>query len=401
MTQGDFQKDIRMVLNQVDLLVLAEEAGAVLRSNNSSVCPLHPGSDNPTAFHLYNGPDGRQRWHCFTRCPEGENDGDVITFYMRWRGVDFKTAVRELRQRVGIDAGHLEKPDQQISGSPSAPQLVTSILQPHSDHWQERMQAFVGYARTQLWSPAGQPVMEYLHDERGLIKETVRTWGLGYNPRDVWQNADAWGLSGKRIWCPRGVVIPGVRDGVIWYAKVRRPLPGDALAEAIGAVDRLPEIKFGGPRGGKMTLFGADHLAGLPVLLLAEGEFDALLAWQAACDLCDVASLGGAKHRLDALDAATLAGAWIVLAVYDVDEAGADGNAYLRSVSKRVVTVEPLAHDLTAYWRQGGDLRAWIASLVAEQMERLLDRLDEHQQQALFIKWLEIYERALAVRAQQ
>jgi hypothetical protein len=191
-------------------------------------------------------------------------------------------------------------------------------------------------------------------------------------------------------------VIPGIRDGATWYVKVRRPLPGDGLAQAIGAVKRLPETKFSGPRGGRATLFGTDHLAGMPVLLLAEGEFDAVLAWQAAGDLCDVATLGGAKHRLDALDAAALARAWAILAVYDVDCAGADGSAYLQSASKRVVVVKPPAHDLTAYWQRGGDLRVWLSGLVAEQMERLLNGLDGRQCQELFVRWLEIYERALA-----
>jgi hypothetical protein len=109
-----------------------------------------------------------------------------------------------------------------------------------------------------------------------------------------------------------------------------------------------------------------------------------------------VASLGGAGRRLDVLDAASLAGAWVVLAVYDADQAGADGRAYLRSLSRRVVPVEPPAHDLTAYWQAGGDVRAWIAALVAEHMERLLGDLDEHRHAELFVRWLEIYERAAA-----
>ncbi len=386
------------ILNQVDLRALAEEAGAVFGHNNSSVCPLHPGADNPAAFHLYVGRDGRQRYHCFTRCPAGENDGDAIAFYMRWRKVDFKTAGEELARRTGGGPGGLgvQRP---APGPTLGLDVITPTVEPPGGLWQARGRAFVKYAQEQLWSPAARAVLGYLHSERGLTDDTIRVWRLGYNPRDVWQDSDVWGLNGRpRIWCPRGVVIPGERDSAIWYVKVRRPLPGDALSAAIGPVKRLPKVKFSGPRGGRATLFGGgvNRLAGLPVMLLAEGEFDALLAWQAAHDLCDVASLGGAKRRLDALDAAALTGAWAILAVYDVDTAGADGNAYLRSASGRVAAVEPPAHDLTAYWQKGHNLRGWIAALVAEQMERLLNGLDEQLHQLLFVRWLEIYEQALA-----
>jgi len=154
-------------------------------------------------------------------------------------------------------------------------------------------------------------------------------------------------------------------------------------------------MKFSALRGGRATLFGADHLVGLPLLLLAEGEFDALLAWQAVHDLCDVASPGGASRRLTPSDRALLTRAWVILAVYDADPAGAAGAARLGALSRRFRPVQPPAHDLTDYWRQGGDLRAWLATLVAEHMERLLYQLDEQRQPDLFIHWLKIYETAL------
>ncbi len=278
------------------------------------------------------------------------------------------------------------------------PSVKVDIKPPHAA-WQERAQAFVAYAQRQLRSPEGQPVLEYLHTQRGLTDETIYAWNLGYNPRDHWDDPCRWGLGGsKRIWLPRGVVIPGTRGEAIWYLKIRRPLPNDALAQAIGAVDHLPDMKYCGPRGGRTMLFGVDYFVGLPILFLVEGEFDALLVWHMASDLCDVACLGGAKHHLDALDAIDLIRTWAILAAYDIDDAGKCGSAYLHSTSRRVKVVEPPAHDLTDYWRQGGDLRAWIADVVAKYMEQLLDRLDDRRHAELFVKWLEIYERALNAR---
>jgi len=53
-------------------------------------CPLH-GGDNPTAFKMY--PDDPSRWHCFTRCEEGERDGDVIDLIQRLEGCSFGDAL--------------------------------------------------------------------------------------------------------------------------------------------------------------------------------------------------------------------------------------------------------------------------------------------------------------------
>jgi hypothetical protein len=55
------------------------------------VCPLHEGADNPAAFTSYsNG----TRWHCFTRCADGENGGDVIDLIQRLDGCGFRDALK-------------------------------------------------------------------------------------------------------------------------------------------------------------------------------------------------------------------------------------------------------------------------------------------------------------------
>ena len=96
------QINLADIKQRLSLRELSELAGASFRVHKrdgaSSTCPLH-GGDNPTAFRLYlNG----TRWHCFTRCKPGENDGDLLAFYMRWKGVDFKTALHELAELAGI-----------------------------------------------------------------------------------------------------------------------------------------------------------------------------------------------------------------------------------------------------------------------------------------------------------
>jgi DNA primase len=373
--------DIKQILQVVDLQNLAEQAGARFNNRHSSRCPLHNGN-NPTAFHIYYGQDGVARYHCFTNCPDGANGGNAIDFYMRWRQVDFTTAIKELAVMYNINA-----PTQLlVNANMTKPADIDPAPSPPSDKWQARAAAFVRYAHDKLWND--KRAMCYLAG-RGLIEATIATFSLGYNPRDLHDTVEHWGLDGKPVWLPCGIVIPHRRylatdcsDGYwpIWFVNIRRPVGNP---------------KYCGPRGGVRGIYHGP-IAGHPVLLLAEGEFDTMLAWQSANDLCDVMTLGGARHRIDVLDSYTLMRYAAIVATYDLDAAGERGSEYLRSaVGARITVDHPSAHDLTDYWKSGGDLRRWIAANVVEQMEPLIQSLDEYQQPELFCKWLSVYQRAL------
>ena len=379
--------DIKLILEKTDLIALAEEAGAQFNSSHSSRCPIHHGN-NPTAFHVYRTQDGLEHYHCFTNCPEGVNGGDAVTFYMRWKQVDFKTAVAELAQRAGIVNGNGQRPEPSPS-KPVARVLIDQPDEPPSETWRARALAFVDYTQGELWKSTAQSAHDYLTHVRGLNEDTVMSFRLGYNPRDLFDDPAKWGQDAKRVWCPRGIVIPHAHDGQIWFVNVRRPLPGDALAMRIGAVKDLKETKFAGVRGGRRGLFGT--ITDKPIVVIAEGEFDTMLAHQAASEFCDVVTLGGARHRLDSHDAALLAGASIIVAVLDDDEAGQRGAAYLASITPRVVTVMPPDHDLTDAWKRGVNLRSWLGGLVASKMEGLMNCLHCEPPD----DWLTFYQNAL------
>jgi hypothetical protein len=384
--------DVSFLLACTDLRALAEEAGARFGHGQASRCPLHPGADNPSAFHLYRGRDGRARWHCFTRCPPGPglNDGDAIAFYMRWQGVDYPTAVHELAFRAGqAGPGSLAASAGGLKGGPATEgrhrEAHASQQTPREtpkfvwQRWQAKAREFQAYAREVLWSPEGQAAAGYLCWERGLADDTLWLWGLGYNPEDVWDRAEDWGLAlGPRggpngLWLPRGIVIPAWQGSTLAYIKVRRPQPGDALARAIGQVAFLPGAKYAHVRGGRPGLYGVDAVRGLPVLLMAEGEFDALLAWQLAGDLADVVTLGSATQQPNREAARALRQALKILVAYDADAAGARGKRFWQRSSRRAVAVElpalpgsrRTAHDITAFWQAGGDVRNWIGRSIA------------------------------------
>lgn len=362
--------NLEAIRSQISLTALAEEAGAVFDNRLSSRCPLprHGGDRSSLAFTVY---DNGRRWKCHSACPADANGGDVIQFYMLWKDVDFKTACTELSARIGASLAQHSHP----GPAPVSPRTPTS---PPDEKWICRAEQFVTWAETNLSGKAGEGARNYLEKERGLSPETQRAFRLGYNPTNLYDAPAHWGLDGRKIWLPRGIVIPGFAQQQPWYVKVRRSLPGDALGQYIGAWrkrDSLPEVKFGGPRGGRSTLFRLELLDHLPVMMLTEGEFDAMLLWEYCADFCDAGTLGGACAKFDALDLAQLTRYLGVLAVHDDDQAGGAGREYittLKAQTGRIASILPPAHDLTDFWKAGGDVRAWAAGHVTRALEEAL-----------------------------
>jgi hypothetical protein len=92
--------DVDRLLDQIDLVTLAERAGVHLRDYGSEYrgkCPFHRG-ENPTAFVVYH--DGeRQRWHSYTE----DTGGDALEFVEQLYHVDFLEAARILADEANID----------------------------------------------------------------------------------------------------------------------------------------------------------------------------------------------------------------------------------------------------------------------------------------------------------
>jgi hypothetical protein len=345
--------DLNAIRQRISLTALAEQAGAKFDANRTrSYCPLplHAGDRSSKSFVLY---DNGQKWKCHSSCPSDASGGDVISFYMAWKGVDFKTAARELSEWT---VSHASRPVPVPAPKP--------YIQPQK--WKERAAEFIAYAEKNL----NKAMIEYLAKERGLSLQTARAFHVGYNPTNLYEDPSRWGLDGKKIWLPRGIVIPGLWKGEPSTIKIRRPLEKDALGKYIPkweAKDGAPDVKFGGPRGGKSVLFRIELMDHLPVLILTEGEWDTMLIWEHCADLCDAGTIGGAQSKFDLLDLTLLTRYQRILVVHDDDKAGDHGRDYIASmkaISPRIESITPPAHDLTDFWRSGGDVRAWAAKYV-------------------------------------
>jgi DNA primase len=88
---------------------------------------------------------------------------------MKKEGWDFSEALRNLADRAGVELKPLTLEEQEA-------------IEEH-DHLRNLLEDAVTFYRHNLFNtPAGKPVLEYLHNERGLNDETIEAFGLGFSP---------------------------------------------------------------------------------------------------------------------------------------------------------------------------------------------------------------------------
>jgi DNA primase len=340
--------DIAQIHQMTDLLTLIGHDTTLKRvastkgGEYAGPCPFCGGHDR---FRVWPSSDRPGWW-----CRQCERNGDAIAYVMQRDALDFRAAC----ERLGVSMPGKPRPRPAVhpdsNGAPSGT-------------WQGRGRDFVAYCQGRLWGGAGAKALAWLQG-RGLHAETIHYFGLGYNPARIDDEPQRWGLEGgKKVWLPRGVVIPCEVAGVLWYVKIRRPEGG--------------RWKYVQARGSRTALFGADDLGNENrLLLLCEGEFDAMLAKQEVGDLVDVAALCGASKGIPARWLPYLIPHPRVLVAYDGDDAGREGAKKLAAQSKRIVKID-LADggDLTDFYTSGGDLRGLLAGEVARHTPNPADPL--------------------------
>jgi DNA primase len=351
--------DTTRIHQSVDLLTLIgrdTELKRVASTNGgewAGPCPFCGGRDRFRVWPNANPP----RWWC-RQCAR---NGDAIAYIMQRDGLGFRAAYDALsapRETLRISRPAQDQIGLQYPVPPSLCDPIPPLPQaenngPPCETWQNRGREFVTYTQAQLWGDLGERALAYLRN-RGLSDDTIRFFGLGYNPADLHDKPDRWGLAGKDIWLAGGVVIPCEVAGALWYVKIRR-LAG--------------KPKYIQPRGSKAALFGADDLGNEGrLLLLTEGEFDCMLGKQELGDLVDVATLGGAARGIDARWLPYLLPYKRILAAYDQDGPGQKGAAKLSQASRRILRINFADGDLTDYFLSGGDLRGLLAGEVEKHL---------------------------------
>jgi DNA primase len=315
-------------------------------------CPLGTHEDSNPSFCVEPGKAWWKCWGCGAR-------GDAANLVMRLTPMTFPEAVAHLtggpmpaplgRTARGPTAtGRLAAvpASPTIAAPPSLPGRGTDSKSLSPDAaW-----ALVAEAEARLWSPEGARALAYLSGRRRCLShKTIHSARLGWTP-------SAAGVP----WQPPGIVVPWFDGGRLALVKVRTP---DAWRTRFPRKRRPPKyIEAFRDRPGLYPVAGV-VTPGRP-LILAEGEFDALLLGQELGDLASVRTLGSASARPDAdvLRALLPAPRWFLAT--DADGAGERATAAWPAPVRRVHP--PGEHKDWTDARAGGvDLRRWWGDILS------------------------------------
>ena len=297
----------------------------------------------PCAFHEDKTPSlfmkpGRAYWRCYG-C---DAKGDVVDLVMRLEGLTFPEATAWLLGEP-LPAGRTPAPRPAPRPKPEPPA--------RPEGWPAFALRLVAQAEESLWSDRGGDARAYLRG-RGLTDETVKRARLGLLENDSFHD----GVFPDKLVCsPAGVVIPWFEGGEVVMVNVRRPDGSTPKYWAVRGSRR------GGPYPGRSGVS-----PGMPVVI-AEGEFEALLLNQALDGLAPAVTFGSAGDRPSRrqLDPLLAAAPWYVAT--DADAAG-DASADAWSLtSARCRRVRPPARhkDWTEAAQAGVDLRRWWGELLS------------------------------------
>jgi DNA primase len=152
----DVKERIRATLDLAEVVGEAVALKPAGRERLKGLCPFH--SEKTPSFHVHTG---RGFYYCFGCGAKG----DLFDFVMRTQGVDFAEALQLLGRRAGIevDVGR-------AAGGGGRRRDLVAV--------NELAQSFF---RAQLHGEGGREALAYLRG-RGLLDESLETWGLGWAP---------------------------------------------------------------------------------------------------------------------------------------------------------------------------------------------------------------------------
>jgi DNA primase len=320
--------DVSDLKARTDLLALVEaDLGPATKQSGRWFyfpCPWHDDGTHDGGSLRVTPDNGK--WFCFG-C---HAHGDALDWIQRRSGGSFVEAVSQLGGQRTV-----------------TPRASVSVVQ--AKDWRGAADRAANAAEQYLWSDGSR--LDYLR-ARGLSDATIRAWHLGYNPGN-YRVPEIVNTRGDAAVMMRGWTIPTRVGGEIVALKVRQP---DGI-----------EPKYTQLYGSRPALFGADALAGKATVVLTEGEFDAMLLAQEAGDLVGVATTTGGAKTWKREWAVSLLSAKAILLAYDTDQVGEEAAVMMAGElggRARRVSV-PSGKDVTDYWKSGGNLRAWIESLIA------------------------------------
>jgi len=283
-----------------ELNLLPKRSGLTNGGEYKSKCPKCQESTNRFCIWPNQGPSGRY-W-----CRVCETKGDGIQFCRDFLGLTFHQAC----QKVNITPQSKTLP-------PRAKKLIFEPRQASIVHpsWQQVAKRFIDYSHENLLKEPS--VIDQL-EQRRLTIETMKRFRLGWNPTNLFDQRERWGLAleikengfPKRQWLPKGIVIPSFEGSHPTKIKIRR---SDWVSE-----DVFPKYVEVSGSTQSLSVYGD---ASKPVIIV-ESELDAILIQQEAADLVCSVALGGVSKKPDTQLHEWLKQASLILLSLDFDDPG-------------------------------------------------------------------------------
>lgn len=279
-------------------------------------------------------------------CRQCTLKGDAIQFCRDFMGMDYRLAC----SKVGS-----EPKTSFIARSYTPPSFAPLHAEEPPASWQNSAGKFIQYSNGHLYQTP-EAISELTM--RGFAPEIIETFSLGWNPVNRFDLLSDWGLPiayneqgrEKKVWLPKGLVIPTLVAGKAMKLKVRRSdwKEQDELPKYIEITGSMKCPSFYGSLDIKK-------------FLILESEFDAMLIQQYAADLCVCMAIGGASKRPDKISHDLLKRANLILFALDFDAAGKAAYRFWRSTYPHLrgwpISKEKSPGDAL---KMGVDLRQWV-----------------------------------------
>lgn len=231
--------------------------------------------------------------------------------------------------------------------------------------WQYKAECLVVWAREQLLADPDQ--LAYLAS-RGLGKEEINRYWLGYVPKDIYRERSSWGLPEKlnkegkaaKLWIPRGIVIPSFTGSTVQRVRVRRPNE-DLERDRKRDPENDPLRYYAIPGSGNdVAVLGDTRRAAVVV----ESDLDGLLIDSVAGDIVSTIPLTTCSARPKENAARVLDEATVILVSTDADKPGALAFRWWEETypGKAVRWPVRVGKDPGDAYEKGENLRAWITA---------------------------------------
>lgn len=299
------------LLDRIEFQEFYEREGLTLTgraAERKALCPFHDDHSPSLGVNVDTG---------FYNCPVCGAKGDCFTFYQTRHNCDFKTAMRELEQRYGVAEVNARKTKPEPK--PEVPPIAEETAAKLAEAMQENANG-----------------LNFLHVKRGFSDSSIAMWQVG------------WCEDRKRISLP-------IRDAEGKVRNIRLYKPKSSGG------DKWLSWNTGYGEG---RLWPMDVLTANDNILLCEGEFDTILAFQHG--FCAVTNTCGAETWKEEWN--ELFRGKVVTIAYDNDSAGRDGannvGSHLSGIAASVRILQ-----WPADMPEKGDITDWFVTLGRDEEE--------------------------------